>query len=288
MGGYSRPPGRGQRQLHRDAPVGRRWLGARGSTGTERAAAAQRLACMRNTASRELPAVLAHGAAEMVNGMVTHPLAREPAHYGPVRSMAAAVSGPLLAAPSSCAPEGSAWPHAHAPPFAAGARTAARRPPSLLLPWTPQFASPCVAAPLPAGGPGVDVRRLLCLCLLQGVDAGGRPAGQPVDAEHGWVPARWLSCARDVLSSWLFLGVLACFGAIHLCRHAACAPAAPWLPAHSHRRCISVALTRPPPASPPWQALQTTWCLSRSWWGYSRTCGWSTPLAARQASRAAR
>lgn len=33
--------------------------------------------------------------ADVVNGMVTHPLAREPAHYGPVRSMAAAVRAGL-------------------------------------------------------------------------------------------------------------------------------------------------------------------------------------------------
>lgn len=37
--------------------------------------------------------------AELVNGMVVHPLAREPAHYGPVRSIAAAVSAAPLAHP---------------------------------------------------------------------------------------------------------------------------------------------------------------------------------------------
>ncbi|KAI7842069.1 hypothetical protein COHA_004266 [Chlorella ohadii] len=42
-----------------------------------------------NTVSEGVP--VDYGSADVVNGMVTHPLAREPAHYGPVRSMAAAM-----------------------------------------------------------------------------------------------------------------------------------------------------------------------------------------------------
>ena len=42
--------------------------------------------------------------AEIVNGMVVHPLAREPAHYGPVRSIAAAVSAAPRVHPSCVTP----------------------------------------------------------------------------------------------------------------------------------------------------------------------------------------
>ena len=97
--------------------------------------------------------------AELVNGMVVHPKAREPAHYGPVRSIAAAVSVTLC----------------H--PAAIGGRVGGR---------SRTGSSPLTEPPvgLSVEGPRVDLRRLLRLCILQGVDAAGRAAGQPVDALH--------------------------------------------------------------------------------------------------------
>lgn len=88
------------------------------------------------TEGASMSAVLAVLCSEMVHGMATHPLAREPAHYGPVRSMAAAVScllHRLLRALSCCTVwwTSAVWPAARRALQRAGGsvRHRAARPP---------------------------------------------------------------------------------------------------------------------------------------------------------------